>query len=104
MTSRILNRFNIKTGRLLRSLATDKLSCDIHPRKMIKMVRRVSRDHIIIYVLWLVLNGNSCREGLLLSSYEHLCDWISYILTYYLHFYNTTYYVFLTYHRVNVKV
>ena len=44
----ILNRFNIKTDRLLRSLATDKLSCDIHPRKMIKMVRRVSRDHIII--------------------------------------------------------
>ena len=50
MTSRILNRFNIKTGRLLRSLATDKLSCDIHPRKMIKMARRVSRDHIIIHV------------------------------------------------------
>ena len=49
MTSRILNRFNIKTDRLLRSIATDKLSCDIHPRKMIKMVRRVSRDHIIIY-------------------------------------------------------
>ena len=48
MTSRILNRFNIKTDRLLRSLATDRLSCDIHPRKMIKMVRRVSRDHIII--------------------------------------------------------
>ena len=48
MTSRILNRFNIKTDRLLRSIATDKLSCDIHPRKMIKMVRRVSRDHIII--------------------------------------------------------
>ena len=50
MTSRILNRFNIKTDRLLRSLATDELSCDIHPvtRKMIKMVRRVSRDHIII--------------------------------------------------------
>ena len=48
MTSRILNRFNIKTDILLRSLATDKLSCDIHPRKMIKMVRRVSRDHIII--------------------------------------------------------
>ena len=38
MTSRILNIFNIKTDRLLRSLATDKLSCDIHPRKMIKMV------------------------------------------------------------------
>ena len=48
MTSRILNRFNIKADRLLRSLATDKLSCDIHPRKMIKMVRRVSRDHIIM--------------------------------------------------------
>ena len=48
MTSRILNRFNIKTDRLLRSIATDKLSCDIHPRKMIKMVRRVSRDHIIM--------------------------------------------------------
>ena len=48
MTSRILNRFNIKTDILLRSIATDKLSCDIHPRKMIKMVRRVSRDHIII--------------------------------------------------------
>ena len=48
MTSRILTRFNIKTDRLLRSIATDKLSCDIHPRKMIKMVRRVSRDHIII--------------------------------------------------------
>ena len=48
MTSRILNRFNIKTDRLLRSLATDKLSCDIHPRKMIKMVRRASRDHIIM--------------------------------------------------------
>ena len=31
-------------------VATDKLSCDIHPRKMIKMVRRVSRDHIIIYM------------------------------------------------------
>ena len=41
-------RFNIKTDRLLRSLATDKLSCDIHPRKNIKMVRRMSRDHIII--------------------------------------------------------
>ena len=26
----------------------DKLSCDIHPRKMIKMVMHVSRDHIII--------------------------------------------------------
>ena len=26
----------------------DKLSCDIHPRKMIKMVRHVSHDHIII--------------------------------------------------------
>ena len=48
MTSRILNRFNIKTDRLLRSIATDKLSCDIHPRKMIKLVRRVSRDHIIM--------------------------------------------------------
>ena len=48
MTSRILNRFNIKTDRLLGSLATDTLSCDIHPRKMIKMVRRVSRDHIMI--------------------------------------------------------
>ena len=48
MTSRILNRFNIKTDRLLLSIATDKLSCDIHPRKIIKMVRRVSRDHIII--------------------------------------------------------
>ena len=50
MTSRILNRFNIKTDRLLGSLATDTgtLSCDIHPRKMIKMVRLVSRDHIII--------------------------------------------------------
>ena len=52
MTSRILNRFNIKTGRLLRSIATDKLSCDIHPRKMIKMVRRVSRDHIIILFIF----------------------------------------------------
>ena len=31
----------------------DKLSCDIHPRKMIKMVRRVSRDHIIINFKWL---------------------------------------------------
>ena len=41
---------NIKTDRLLRSLAKDKLSCDIHPRKMIKMVRRVSHDHIIIHV------------------------------------------------------
>ena len=50
MTSRILNIFNIKTDRLLRSLATDKLSWDIHPRKMIKMVRRVSRDHIIMYI------------------------------------------------------
>ena len=40
---------------------------------------------------------------LLLSSYEHLCDRVVYILTYYLHFYVTTYYVFLTYHRVNVK-
>ena len=49
MTSRILNRFNIKTDRLLRSIATDKLSCDIHPRKMIKMVRHVSRDHIIMH-------------------------------------------------------
>ena len=49
MTSRILNRFNIKTDRLLRSIARDKLFCDIHPRKMIKMVRRVSRDHIIIF-------------------------------------------------------
>ena len=49
MTLRILNRFNNKTDRLLRSLATDKLSCDIHPRKMIKMLRRVSRDHIIIF-------------------------------------------------------
>ena len=48
MTSHILNRFNIKTEILLRSLATDKLSCDIHPRKIIKMVRCVSRDHIII--------------------------------------------------------
>ena len=48
MTSRILNIFNIKTDRLLRSIATDKLSCDIHPRKIIKMVRLVSRDHIII--------------------------------------------------------
>ena len=51
MTSRILNRFNIKTGKLLRSITTDKLSCDIHPRKMIKMVGSVSRlshDHIII--------------------------------------------------------
>ena len=35
---------------------------------------------------------------LLLSSYEHLCDRVVYIHTYYLHFYNTTYYVFLTYH------
>ena len=51
MTSRILNRFNIKTDRLLRSLATDKLSCDIHPRTMIKMVSRVSRDHIIIIII-----------------------------------------------------
>ena len=42
-------RTNIKTDRLLRSIATDKLSCDIHPRKIIKMVRRVSRDHIIIH-------------------------------------------------------
>ena len=48
MTSHILNRFNIKTDRLLRSIATDKLFCDIHPRKMIKMVRRMSRDHIIM--------------------------------------------------------
>ena len=47
MTSRILNSFNIKTDKLLRSLATDKLSCDIHPRKMIKMVRSASSDHII---------------------------------------------------------
>ena len=45
MTSRILNRFNIETDKLLRSLATD-----IHPRNMIKMVRRVSRDHTIITV------------------------------------------------------
>ena len=29
-------------------VATDTLSGDIHPRKMIKMVRRVLRDHIII--------------------------------------------------------
>ena len=58
MTSRILNRFNIKTGRLLRSIATDKLSCDIHPRKMIKMVRRVSRDHIIIVYEDIVLRAH----------------------------------------------
>ena len=51
MTSRIFNRFNIKTDILLRSLATDKLSCDIHPQKNVKMVRRVSRDHIIINVI-----------------------------------------------------
>ena len=59
MTSRILNRLNIKIDRLLRSLATDKLSCDIHPRKMINMVRRVSRDHIImnnivLIVIWYI--------------------------------------------------
>ena len=57
MTSRILNRFNIKTDRLLLSLATDKLYCDIHPRKMIKMVRHVSRDHIKI---GLELDINKC--------------------------------------------
>ena len=51
MTSRILNRFNIETDKLLRSLATDKLSCDIHPRNMIKMVKSVSRDHIIIVII-----------------------------------------------------
>ena len=38
----------LKLTILLRSLATDKLSCDIHPRKIIKMVRRVSRYHVII--------------------------------------------------------
>ena len=54
MTSLFLNRFNIKTDRLLRSLATDKLSCDIHPRKIIKMVRRVSRDHIIIVIMYFI--------------------------------------------------
>ena len=60
MTSRILNRFNIKTDRLLRSLATDKLSCDIHPRKIIKMVRRVSRDHIImVYIITQIINGQN---------------------------------------------
>ena len=51
MTSRILNIFPIKTDRLLQSLATDKLSCDIHPRKIIKMVRHVLRDHIIINII-----------------------------------------------------
>ena len=62
MTSRILNRFNIKTDILLRSIATDKLSCDIHPRKMIKMVRRVSRDHIIICDSFDIIgNVYSCR-------------------------------------------
>ena len=54
MTSRILNRFNNKTDRLLHR-ATDKLSCDIHPRKMINMVRRVSRDHIIIVVIMVIV-------------------------------------------------
>ena len=73
MTSRILNRFNIKTDRLLRSLATDKLSCDIHPRKMIKMVRRVSRDHIIISYICV-------NRGLSVLSGEYvfpptLCQW-----------------------------
>ena len=57
----------------------------------------------MIYVLWLVLDGNSSREGLLLSSYEHLCDRYSIYFTIYLHFYDFTYYVFLTYHRVSVK-
>ena len=32
----------------------------------------------MIYVLRLVLDGNSSREGLLLPSYEHLCDLSSY--------------------------
>ena len=35
----------------------------------------VTRLLRMIYVLWLVLDGNSSREdSLLLSSYEHLCD------------------------------
>ena len=67
MTSRILNRFNIKTDRLLRFLATDKLSCDIHPRKMIKMIRRVSRDHIIIIHIGTFIESSNSRHN-----YYHL--------------------------------
>ena len=55
----------------------------------------------MIYVLWLVFDGNSCREGFLLSSYEHLCDRVVHIFTYYLHFLHTTYYVFLKYEEVS---
>ena len=48
MTSRILNRFKIKT--VTYHYGPYKLSCDIHPRKMIKMVEGVCHgDHIIIY-------------------------------------------------------
>ena len=82
MTSRILNRFNIKTDRLLRSLVTDKLSCDIHPRKMIKMVRRVSRDHIIIVLIIRVIHGTKylfllygCCMELFICSYYTGAAW-----------------------------
>ena len=59
----IINRFNIKKDRLLRYLATDKLSCDIHPRKMIKMVRRVSCDHIItLYNTIIIYTQHACIQ------------------------------------------
>ena len=70
----------------------------------------------MIYVLWLVLDGNSSREGFAISSYGHfyagfydsfsVCIYLTgySIYIYYLHFCDTTYYVFLTNHRVNVKV
>ena len=61
------SRFNIKTGTLLRSLATDKLSCDIQPRKMIKMVRRVSRDHIIM-----IINVYSILAGPVFRGMSHI--------------------------------